>query len=103
VAKFHPGDEVKTSATSGVDNYAKAASSTQPAIKEENRTNNMPNIVSSAPAKITNGNANDFLCEICSSKFESNIKLQAHLLLKHEHQNQQIGVSFKKYLKTFTV
>lgn len=39
----------------------------------------------------------DFLCEICSSKFETNVKLQAHLLLKHEHQNQQVGVSCKSY------
>lgn len=29
-----------------------------------------------------------FLCEICSSKFDSNFKLQTHLLLKHEYGNQ---------------
>ncbi|CAF0842921.1 unnamed protein product [Brachionus calyciflorus] len=29
-----------------------------------------------------------FLCEICSSKFDSNFKLQTHLILKHEYGNQ---------------
>jgi uncharacterized Zn-finger protein len=29
-------------------------------------------------------NSNEYLCEICSSKFETQLKLQAHLLMKHE-------------------
>jgi uncharacterized Zn-finger protein len=40
--------------------------------------------------------AADFLCEICSSKFDSNTKLQTHLLIKHEFQSQANfnGVTF---------
>lgn len=63
----------------GEENMVKTSSSSDLAAKDE--------------ARYTNGKATaDFLCEICSSKFESNVKLQAHLLQKHEHNNQQAGV-----------
>jgi len=35
-------------------------------------------------SQIVTANNNEYLCEICTSKFETQLKLQAHLLTKHE-------------------
>ena len=43
---------------------------------------------SSSSSCSSSSHKNDvFLCEICSSKFDSNFKLQTHLLYKHEYGN----------------
>lgn len=84
--KFENGDDLATHMAKShqFNSHAdeeKPVENSQKIIKEESR--------STPPVKISNQALAEFLCEICSSKFESNMKLQAHLLIKHEHQNQQ--------------
>lgn len=84
-----------------VDHMAKVHNINQASRAAQSPTPSIRSTTSNSSSSIPNGDVQngdgfkkepnqsqvDFLCEICSSKFDCNAKLQAHLLIKHEFSN----------------
>lgn len=95
ISKSHPKEETAQNPTESLntDEVSKEIKSSEIKSEKVEAVIEVPAAVARCPEPLekmspqASSSTNYEICEICSSKFDSNFKLQAHLLIKHEFGN----------------